>query len=167
MQRWVRVGSVGRPFGVRGWFRIHSDTEPAAQIRSYAPWAISHDADNLKPCSGLRTAGTNTDLRAHLAGLDSPEAVQSLRGAGLYVPRSALPVSADGAFYWTDLEGLRVRNTDGVDFGVVKRLFSTGANDVVVVHGDRERLIPWDRPRVVTDVDLSTGWMVVDWDPED
>ena len=48
----------------------------------------------------------------------------------------------------------------------MSHLFSTGANDVVVVQGERERLIPYLRPDVITDIDLAAGRMVVDWDPD-
>ena len=63
------------------------------------------------------------------------------------------------------LTGLDVVNTDGVELGKVKGLFETGANDVMIVRGDRERLIPFTRFAVV-EVDLDGGKMTVDWDPD-
>ena len=54
--------------------------------------------------------------------------------------------------------------TDGVDLGKVSNLIETGANDVLVVRGDRERLVPFVRERVVTRIDLDAGSIEVDWD---
>ena len=64
------------------------------------------------------------------------------------------------------LEGLRVVNVDGTDFGTVSHLFSTGANDVLVARGDRERLIPFVDPDYIRSVDFEAGVVTVDWDPE-
>jgi len=82
------------------------------------------------------------------------------------VPRSELPDPGPDSFYWTDLEGLTVRTVAGVELGVVDHLLETGANDVLVLKGERERLIPYVRGAVVTDVDLEQGVITVDWDPE-
>jgi len=77
-----------------------------------------------------------------------------------------LPPPKKGEVYWVDLEGLKVRTTDGVLLGTVSHLFATAANDVVVVQGERERLIPFIKDRFVKSVDVDGGEIVVDWDPE-
>ena len=79
--------------------------------------------------------------------------------------RGIPPPAGDDEFYWTDLEGLRVRNRQGVELGKVDRLFGTGSNDVMVVSGDRQRLIPFTAD-AVTSVDLETRVITVDWDPD-
>ena len=80
--------------------------------------------------------------------------------------RDQLPALEQGEYYWTDLIGLKVVTGDGTELGVIERLFETGANDVVVVKGDRERLIPYLPGQVITRVDLKAGEMEVDWDPD-
>ena len=84
--------------------------------------------------------------------------------AELAVPRKDLPDSGSD-FYWNDLEGMKVINTEGVDYGVLDHIFETGANEVLVVKGDRERLIPYLK-HVIQKVDMTAGIIVVDWDPE-
>ena len=59
-----------------------------------------------------------------------------------------------------------MRTVDGVGLGRIEQLFETGANDVIVVQGERERLIPYVWERVVREVDLAAGVMVVDWDAD-
>ena len=75
----------------------------------------------------------------------------------------------DGEFYWTDLIGSRVVTTGGVDLGEIERMMETGANDVMVVRGGVERLIPFLFGSVVQSVDLDEGGgtVVVDWRPDD
>jgi 16S rRNA processing protein RimM len=103
---------------------------------------------------------------AKLPGCDDRDAAAKLVGATIRVPRSALPKAKRGEYYWTDLEGLDVVTVEGVDLGKVSHLFATGANDVLVVHGERERLIPFVTGQFVKEVDLKSGRITVDWDPE-
>ena len=92
---------------------------------------------------------------------------EALIGAQIAITHDQLPeLDAPGDYYWTDLQGLRVETIDGIDLGRVDRLFETGANDVMVVRGERERLIPFLWERVVCEVDIEAGLMRVDWDPD-
>src|SRR3546814_347918 len=94
------------------------------------------------------------------------DAADALRGTEVWVARSALPPPKPGEYYWVDLEGLRVVNREGIDFGRVSHLFSTGANDVLVAEGERERMIPFLQPDYVVSIDFEAGVVTVDWDPE-
>ena len=68
-------------------------------------------------------------------------------------------------YYWTDLEGLRVRDRDGTVIGTVAYLLETGANDVLVVRdGEREILVPFVTGDVIKQVDLADGVIDVDWE---
>jgi 16S rRNA processing protein RimM len=59
-----------------------------------------------------------------------------------------------------------VKNLQQVDFGQVKEVFATGANDVLVVQqGEQERLIPFIE-QVVLDVSMADHSMIVDWDAD-
>ncbi|MDF2530149.1 MAG: rimM, partial [Gammaproteobacteria bacterium] len=84
--------------------------------------------------------------------------------AELAIARDELAELQSG-YYWTDLEGLKVVNTKGIEFGIVDYLLETGANDVLVVKGESERLIPYIK-QVVQKVDLVQGIIVVDWDAD-
>jgi 16S rRNA processing protein RimM len=82
------------------------------------------------------------------------------------VHREQLPEAEEGHYYWTDLIGLRVELEDGTALGTIENLMATGANDVMVVKGDRQRLVPFVREQYVKRVDLEHGVVVVDWDPD-
>ena len=101
-----------------------------------------------------------------MPGIADKDAADALRGTEVLVPRSALPPPAPGEYYWVDLEGLRVVNLEGADFGTVSHLFSTGANDVLVAHGERERMLPFVQPDVIRSIDFEAGVVTVDWDAD-
>ena len=101
-----------------------------------------------------------------LDGIDDRDRAQELRGSEIALWRAQLPALGLDEYYWSDLEGLTVVSHEGVSLGVVERVFATGANDVLVVKGERERLIPFLLDEVVLQVNLQTAQIEVDWDPE-
>jgi 16S rRNA processing protein RimM len=161
----VVLGRISGLFGVAGWVRIFSHTSPRENILSYSPWYLLRGGrwERLGLEEGRRQGRS---VVARLSGCADRDQAALLVGCDIAVRRDQLPEAGEDEYYWTDLEGLRVRTVDGVDLGVVDHLFETGANDVVVVRGDRERLIPYLWDRVVRSVDLEAGEMTVDWDPE-
>ena len=93
--------------------------------------------------------------------------VNALRGTEIAIDRDLLPPLGQGQYYWTDLEGLRVVNQDGVEFGRVDHLFDSGAHPVLVIRdGKRERLVPFVLDLHVLSVDIAGDLIRVDWDPD-
>ncbi|MBL8262112.1 MAG: ribosome maturation factor RimM [Xanthomonadaceae bacterium] len=164
--RRILVGRIHGAFGVRGEVKLESMTEPQGNLVRYQPWILRDAAGREREISGAKARAGGKGLIGTLPGIEDRDAADALRGAELYVPRSALPPPRDGEFYWIDLEGLRVENLEGVDFGRAAFVFSNGANDVLLVRGDRERMIPWVRPDFVRELDFEGGRIVVDWDAD-
>ena len=164
--RRILLGRVVGAFGVRGEIKLESWTEPRSAIFKYQPWILRSPAGVETELSGARGRDTGKHLVATFPGVEDRDVVESMRGTEVYVARSALPPPKDDEFYWVDLEGMEVVTTTGQLFGTVSHLFSTGANDVLVVRGDRERMIPWVRPDFVVSVDFDANRITVDWDPD-
>lgn len=159
------VGRISGLYGVRGWLKIYSHTQPRENIIGYSPWLIGTEgAWRSVAVEDGRAQGKG--VVAKLAGYDDRDAAAALIGHEIAIRRDQLERLTAGEYYWADLEGLRVVTLDGVELGVVDHLFETGANDVVVVRGDRERLVPFVRGDVIRKIDLQGGVMEVDWDPD-
>jgi 16S rRNA processing protein RimM len=157
------VGRVAGVYGVRGWVRVFSETDPMENILAYSPWYLGGEDEPRVVAEGKRHG---KGLLARLEGVEDRDRAASLVGLEIAVDRDRLPPPGEDEFYWTDLEGLSVFSLDGTHLGTVDRLFATPGNDVMVVTGDRERLIPFLWGEVIRDVDLSTGLIRVDWDPD-
>ncbi len=165
-QRMITVGRLHGAFGVRGELKLESFTEPAHAIARYQPWLVRDARGATRACEGVRVRVGGKGLIATMPGIEDRDAADALHGADVLVPRSALPPPAPGEYYWVDLEGLRVVNVEGIDLGTISHLFSTGANDVVVVQGERDRMIPFVTPDYVKSVDFEAGLVTVDWDAD-
>jgi len=162
----VLVGRISGIYGVRGWVKVFSYTQPRENILGYLPWQVGSDEGGWRTMKVVDGRPQGKGIVAHLEGYDDRDVVRSLIGLDIKVSRDQLPPAAEDEYYWSDLVGLQVETVDGVSFGKIDHLFDTGANDVVVVQGDRERLIPFIRGDVIVDIDLEKGLMLVDWDPE-
>lgn len=151
--------------GVRGELKLESYTEPRTRIFGYQPWLLK-SASGENEISGCRGREQGKGIVATLPNIDDRDAAARFVGSEIWVRRSALPSSKRGEYYWIDLEGLEVVTVEGVTLGKVSHLLATGANDVLVVNGERERLIPFVLDDYVKQVDFDAGRITVDWDPE-
>lgn len=163
--RQVIIGRIAGVFGLRGWVKVFSHTEPRAGVVSYDPWQVKVGGE-WREYRVLEGQAHGNGVIVHLAGVDDRDAAAALVGADIAVERAQLPATGKDEVYWTDLEGLRVETEDGRELGRISHLFETGANDVMVVVGERERLIPYLKGSVIRQVDLEAGVVRVDWDPE-
>ncbi|HRQ65984.1 MAG TPA: ribosome maturation factor RimM [Xanthomonadaceae bacterium] len=159
------MGRVVGVHGIAGLVKIESYASPREAIFRYRPW-IMRLGGVERVVEEPRGRVQGKGLVAELPGCADPAAARAQYGAEIEVPRSALPPLAKGEYYWIDLVGLRVINLEGIELGAVARLFATGANDVMVVRGERERLLPFVQGPYVKKVDLAAGEILVDWDPE-
>ena len=161
----VVIGKINGVFGVRGEVKVFSYTEPRENILSYDPWMLG-SGDDWKSCKLVSGRVQGKGLVARLKGCEDRDQAQLLVGKEIAIDKSQLPATRPGEYYWSDLEGLSVVTTDQTLLGSVQYLFETGSNDVLVVSGEREYLIPYIQGQVIKDIDLDAGQMIVDWDPE-
>jgi 16S rRNA processing protein RimM len=159
----VILGRIVGLFGVRGWIKVYSYTEPREAVLDYRDWLLDRDGDwqRVELAEGKRHGKA---VIARLEGIDDRDAAAELIGSDIGVDRDALPEPEEGHYYWADLEGLAVVHRDGTELGRVACLVATGANDVLVVDGPVERLIPFVPGTVILDVDLAAGVIHVDWE---
>lgn len=162
MARFVTLGRIVGLFGVHGWVKVYSHARPPEAILTYSPWRVGKGAAfrELKLAAG-RPHGRG--LVARLEGCTDRDQAAKLVGSEIAVALSQLPAPKPGQYYWAQLEGLKVVNLAGQELGTVSHLFETGANDVLVVKGKREQLIPYTRD-AIRNVDLDAGVLRVDWD---
>ena len=159
----VVLGRIAGVFGVKGWVKVISHTEPREGILEYKNWLLKRgDGWQAVKLEDGKLHGKS--VIAKLPDIEDRDAAAELLDAEIAVPREELPKTEDGEYYWTDLEGLQVVHRDGRSLGKVAYLMATGSNDVLVVDGDAEQLIPFVMGEVILDVDLGKGRISVDWE---
>lgn len=161
------VGKIGAPYGVKGWVKINSFTQNVENIFGYEPWKLG--ANQMIQVEQWRFH--NKALVAKLVGVDTREDAELIKNLDISIAASQLP-ELENDFYWKDLIGMQVVTDKGYDLGIIKELFETGSNDVMMVKanpndafGQKERLLPFIYDQVVLEVDKQGNTIKVDWDP--
>ncbi len=157
------MGRIVGLFGVRGWVKVFSYTDPREAVLDYESWLLG-EKGQWQPAELASGQRHGKAVIAQIVGVDDREQAAELVGKEIAVPRDALPETEDGQYYWMDLVGLRVIHRDGTELGKVRYMLATGANDVMVVAGEQERLIPFIRDKVVISVDTAEKIINVDWE---
>ncbi len=167
----VTMGRVGGPYGIKGWVKLISFTDPQENILQFRHWQVQK-GQHLVDLEMDQSKPHGKGLIAHFVGYDDPESARRLNDIELTVATDVLPDLDAEDYYWYQLTGLQVVSVSGHVLGKVDKLLETGANDVLVVAAtaesvdDRERLIPWLPGRVVKEVSLERNLVVVDWEPD-
>jgi len=169
----VEVGRILDAWGIKGWFKVEPYSASAEALFSCKQWFLLPP-----PKRGSAALLQIEQARAHADAvvacaqeIADRTAAESLKGACIFIPRSAFPAPQEGEYYWVDLIGLDVLNREGVALGRVRELISNGAQDVLVVEDEsagpkpRKRLIPFV-DAWVDSVDLQGRRIVVDWQPD-
>ena len=170
----LTAGKITGCYGIKGWVKIHSYTDPEDNLFGFGGWMLKRSG-SLEPVEFDQWKHHGKGMIAHIAGVDDRTLAESFKGLNIVVEADRLPALEEGDFYWNQLQGLQVwgrepeSGEDRVLLGTVDYLIETGANDVLVVKAtdgsidDRERLIPYLPGDVVTRVSLEEGVLEVDW----
>ena len=163
---YIIIGKFGATYGVRGWIKVYPYTEYDRNILTYSPWYLaSNDTSTQKDVVMVEDGRPHGKfIIAKLKDVNTPEAARCYTGKAIQILRSQLPKLKANEYYWADLEGLTVINTQGKILGQVIYLIATGANDVLVVKGAKEEAIPYLPGKVIIAVDLNKQEILVDWE---
>ena len=168
----VTVGRVGGAYGVQGWVRIISFTDPPSNLLDYQPWHLgmkgAGDGEpRWQPCLAEAVRSHRDGFVARFREIADRDAAQRLSGAEIAVPVATLPTPEEDEFYWRDLIGLKVVDQNGVELGVVRRMMPTGVHDVMAIAsgagGGEEVLIPFVNAHVGA-VRIQDGVIEVHWE---
>jgi 16S rRNA processing protein RimM len=159
--RVVVLGKIVGTFGVKGWVKVKSYTEPVENILDYAVWQLGRPG-HWTPVELEEGRVTDKGVLAKLEGLESPEEARLKVGFELGVWRSEMPPPAPGEYYWSDLEGIDAFAASGERLGRVDHFRSTPGGTVMIVQGEQEHWIPFVKERIVK-VELDARRIVLDW----
>jgi 16S rRNA processing protein RimM len=164
--RFIVLGRIAGLHGVKGGLKVYSYTRPAAGILEYMPWYLD--------LGGAWQAVVRTNayarqkrLIAYLEGFGDRDSATGVVGADIAVRRAQLKPLQSGEHYWVDLIGLEAYTPSGQHLGSVVGMLDTGANDILIVRGERDRLVPYVEGVYVRNVDLANRRLEIDWRLDD
>ena len=171
----IVVGRISSVYGVKGWVKVISYTDPKENLLDYSPWWIKGPSGQDEPLEVDACRWQGQGIIAHIKDVDDREVAREFCQKDIKVDVGLLPPLEAGEYYWHQLQGLDVYGGTLAQpqlLGKVEKLLETGANDVLVVApedgsiDDRERLVPFVPGQYGTEVDLEAGCIRLEWDPE-
>ena len=145
---------------------MFSHTQPKENILTYSPWLLKQNQDEWREVKLVMGHVQGKAIVANLEGYTDRDQAATLMGADIAIKSDQLASLGEDEFYWADLIGLTVFNQENLQLGKVEKLIETAANDVLVVKGEEEILIPFAVPQIIKQIDLEAGQMIVDWQPD-
>ena len=152
MKQFLETGEIVSTHGIRGEVKVY-------------PWADSPEF--LLEFDRFRIGGTDYDVEQSrvqkncvllkLRGVDTVEAAMALRGQVVEFDRSE--VELEEGWFIADLIGLRV-HSEGREIGSITDVLQYPGNDVWVVKGEKEYMIP-AVPAFLKEVRVDEGYAVV------
>ena len=160
----VIIGRLGRPVGIHGQIKLYPYSREPSNLLDYNPWFIE-DENDWQVIEFSKVIEKDKFLLVTFNSVKNREQAQKLTNKSLAVNRESLAQLGADEYYWSDLIGLSVTNTNGTSLGVVTEIMETGANDVLIVcNEDKQYLVPFLLNEFILQVSLETNSMTVDWD---
>ncbi|MGP4713988.1 ribosome maturation factor RimM [uncultured Psychrobacter sp.] len=163
----MKIGQLKKPYGIKGWLWVFSDTDERTAIFDMQPWWMK-TAAGMKPLTVKAWREQGSGLVAQFEQVPDRNVAETMNGVTLWVEQNVLPETSDDEHYWSDLVGLRVTNEQNEYLGDIAEMFETGAHDIMRVAAtsasldSEERLIPWHK-QTVLQVDTTAKTVVVAW----
>ncbi len=161
----VILGRFASCYGVQGWIKINSSTEPADNILKFAPHWLIKQNNQWQPIQIDDCKRHGKHIVAKIHGIDDRDVVRQYTNIEIAIKRELLPKPKEDEFYLHDLRGIEVYNQDQILLGTIADFYDAGSNDVFIIKGDKEHWIPYT-DAVVKNIDLNNKRIDVDWDPE-
>lgn len=163
----MKIGQLKKPYGIKGWLWVFSDTDDHAAIFDIKQWWMK-TATGMKPLTVKAWRQQGTGLVAQFEQVADRNVAETMNGVTIWVAQDVLPEPSEDEYYWSDLVSLRVMNEQDEYLGDIVEMFETGAHDIMRVAATsdsldgEERLIPWHK-RTVMQVDMASKTVLVAW----
>ena len=166
--RKISLGRLGKPHGIKGFLYIHFFGKDPRMLTKYED--LEHEDGTPMIIDELLIKKDRVIIK--IKGINSRNNAEDFRDKEIFIPKKSLSKLEGNGFYHFQLKGLEVTNLEDLCLGKISNVMETGANDVLVVRpiegsvDDKERLVPYIKDKIVKDVNLEEGFVLVDW-PED
>jgi 16S rRNA processing protein RimM len=156
----IAAGRIIKPFGVKGWVRVSSMSSNPERFKPGNSFMLE-GAESRPRLSIESSENRQGGIVVKFEGIDDRDAAAKLGGKLLLLEPEELGAAPEDSFWEHELLGLSVKTAEGIELGKVAEVMETGANDVLVVRGHGEHLVPLIE-EVVKRVDLENRVMIIE-----
>lgn len=161
MEDLLRVGVITTTHGVRGEVKVFPTTDDAERFLDL-DYVLLDTGRDMKRLDIQNVKFFKNLVILKFKGIDNINDIEMYKGRDLMIPREEGQELDEDEFYIADLIGMRVVLEDGTEFGTMKDVMETGANDVYIVttKDGNEVLLPAIK-ECILDIDLEEDTMTI------
>lgn len=139
---YFELGTLSKPHGIKGAFHVYLDVDDPEEYEDLDAVFLQLGNEMVPYFITDLQIRSNLNLMS-LEGIETVDAAKELVGVKLFLPVSMLPKLKDNQFYYHEIVGYQVVDKNNGTLGTVKEVYSTGAQDVLVMtYQSKEVLIP-------------------------
>lgn len=157
----LHIGTISGTHGLRGDLKVRPTAEGLHVLLSAAELRLACPDGKQISVQVAKSAPHKQGVLLHLKGLDHINAVESLVNADIVLPYDHLPELEEGEYYWHQLEGLQVVDSEHGILGTLISTLETGAHEIYVVKGDHGEIMIPAVDAFIKDIDVQGGTMQV------
>lgn len=161
MEQLLQVGVISSTHGIRGEVKVFPTTDDVKRFKKLKRVILDTGREHLTlEVEGVKFFKQFVILK--FKGIDNINDIEKYKGKSLLVDRANAVKLHKDEYFVADMIGLQVFTEDGEDFGVIRDVLETGANDVYIIDSQKhgEVLIPAIR-QCILDVDMEAGRMTI------
>ena len=161
MEDLLKVGVITTTHGVRGEVKVFPTTDDAERFLELE-YVLLDTGRELRRLDIKDVRFFKNLVILKFDGIDNINDIEKYKGKDLWIPREEAQELGEDEYYIADLQGLNVVLEDGTEFGTLRDVMETGANDVYIIDSNEhgEVLLPAIK-ECILDVDLEKNTMTV------
>ncbi len=156
----ILIAKIQAHQGLKGWLKVYSYSESIKKFSNYSYFFVLNDNTYTKLY--IEDIIFDKSIKIKFKNFNSREHNNNFIGKNLYIESSQLDSLKAGQFYWKDLIGLNVYTDNKQKIGIVRDIIETGANDVLVIKGDKDYLVPYIYGESVKKICLERHKIIID-----
>ena len=161
MEDLLKVGVITTTHGERGEVKVYPTTDDAERFLDL-DYVLLDTGRELRRLDIKNVRFFKNLVILKFDGIDNINDIEKYKGKDLWIPREEAQELGEDEYYIADLQGLNVVLEDGTEFGTLRDVMETGANDVYIIDSNEhgEVLLPAIK-ECILDVDLEKNTMTV------
>jgi len=156
----ILIAKIQAHQGLNGWLKIYSYSESIEKFSKYKYFFVLNNKKYIR--LDVEDSLINKSIKIKFKNFNSREDSNDYIGKDIYISEDQLDKLKENQFYWNDLIGLNVYLDNEEKIGVVTDMIETGSNDVLVIKGDNEILIPYIFGESVKNVIIEENKIIID-----
>ncbi len=157
----IAYGKVIKPHGLSGEVKVLPFSGEFSSFKNFSKLYISLENNNPPKFTISRSRNQKNHIIVKLKDIDSIDEAEKLKGLMVFIDKEELPEKEEDEYYWFELIGMDVFNTEDELIGKVKDLMDNSAQPILVIKNNSDEILVPMVDKFVKDIDTKNSKIVI------